>query len=214
MVDKRTQRRLASRIAGGVFGLLLILAFVWFVRTMMASKATKQERKIEVVQIIRPPPPPPPDQPPPPPEKVQQELPKDVPEPTPEQPQQAPPALGIDAQGGAGSDAFGLAGRPGGSDLIGGTGTAPYAWYTSRISDAVRDKLAASTCAKSAQGSLSVHVLLAADGRVKQIKLASTTGNVRTDACIESALTSLTHMSDPPPLGMPEEVTLKIVSRI
>lgn len=215
MADKRTRRRLASRMAGGVFAMLLIVGFVWFVRTMMASKASKPPRQIQVVQIIQPPPPPPPDQPPPPPEKTQEELPKDEPPPTPEEQQQAPAqALGIDAEGSAGGDAFGLAARSGGSDLIGGTGTAPFAWYTNRIKDAIQDRLAAAPCTKSAKGSLSIHVLMEADGRVKQIKLASSTGDQKVDSCIDSALTSITRMSDPVPPGMPEQINLKIVSRI
>jgi protein TonB len=215
MADKRTQRRLASRLAGVAFAILLIAAFVWFVRTMMASKISKPERQVQIVQIIRPPPPPPPpDQPPPPPEKTEEPLPKDEPEPKPDETPAPAAPLGVDAEGSAGGDAFGLAARAGGSDLIGGTGTAPFAWYTNRISDAIRERLAAAPCTKSAKGSLSLSVLMEADGRVKQIKLSTTTGNRKVDECIESALTSITRMSDPVPPGMPELINLKIVSRI
>lgn len=216
MVDKRTQRRLASRLAGGVFGLLLLLGFVWFVHTMMSSTPAKKQRQVQVVQIIRPPPPPP-DQPPPPPppEKPQEELPKDVPEPTPEEEQQAPAQpLGIDAEGTAGGDSFGLAARAGGRDLIGGSGSAPFAWYTNRISDAIKERLAAAPCTRTAKGSLSIRVLMEADGRVKQIKLSTTTGDPKVDSCIDSALTSITRMNDPVPPGMPEQINLKIVARI
>ncbi len=217
MADPRSRRRIASRLALAVFSILMIVGFVWFVRTMMASQTQKSTRKVEVVQIIRPPPPPPdqPPPPPPPPEKVQEPLPKDEPEPKPEEAQQAQQQpLGIDAEGSAGGDSFGLAARSGGSDLIGGTGTAPYAWYTNRIKDAIADRLASSPCAKSAKGSLSIHVLMEADGRVKQIKLATTTGDQKTDACIETALASVTRIGDPAPPGMPEQVNLKIVSRL
>jgi periplasmic protein TonB len=217
MVATRTRRRLASRIAGAVFAAMLIVGFVWFVRTMMAAKTMKSERKVQVVQIIRPPPPPPdqpPPPPPPPPEKVQEPLPKDEPEPTPEEQQAPAQPLGIDADGSAGSDAFGLAARSGGSDLIGGTGSAPFAWYTNRITDAIRERLAAAPCTKTAKGSLSIHVLMESDGRVKQIKLATTTGDQKVDDCIDTALTAITRMSDPVPPGMPEQINLKIVSRI
>jgi periplasmic protein TonB len=210
------QRRYLPRLAGAVIALLLVAGFVWFVRTMMAGKVTKPDRKIQVVQLIRPPPPPPPpDQPPPPPPpKTEDQLPKDQPQPKPEDQQAPPQPLGVDAAGSAGSDAFGLAARSGGSDLIGGTGTAPFAWYTNRISDTIRDRLSAAACAKSVKGSLSIHVLLEADGRVKQIKLASTTGSQQADQCIDQALASITHMSDPVPPGMPAQVNLEVVSRI
>lgn len=215
MADRRTRSRIASRLIAATGSICLILGFVWFVHVMMGAKSGKQERLVQTIQVIRPPPPPPPDQPPPPPPppKTEQQLPRDVPEP---QPDESPPPqqpLGIDAQGTAGSDAFGLAGRPGGGDFIGGTGTAPFAWYTTRISDAIKDKLAAAPCTKSAKGSLTVHVTMEADGRVKQIKLATTTGNPKVDECIDSALTAVTSIGDPVPPGMPAQVNLKIVSR-
>jgi protein TonB len=215
MVAQRTLRRNLSRLAGGVFGLLLILGFVWFVRTMMVGKTAKPWRQVQVVQVIRPPPPPPDQPPPPPPEKTEVPLPRDEPEPVPdEQPAPADQPLGLDAEGAAGGDAFGLAARRGGSDLVGGTGSAPFAWYTNRITDAIRERLSSVACAKSAKGSLSIHVLMQADGKIKQIQLATTTGNSGVDRCIDSALTSMPPMSDPLPPGMPEQVNLKIVSRI
>jgi protein TonB len=215
MAAQRTMRRHASRLAIGLMGLMLVLGFVWFVRTMMAGKTGKPARQVQTVQLIRPPPPPPDQPPPPPPEKTEVPLPKDTPEPTPDnQPAPSDQALGLDAEGAAGGDAFGLAARRGGSDLLGGTGTAPFAWYTNRISDAIRERLSSVACAKSAKGSLSVHVLLQSDGRIKQVQLATTTGNPRMDQCIDAALTSMPPMSDPLPPGMPEQVNLKIVSRI
>jgi len=191
---------------------MLILGFMWFVHTMMNAKTGKTTRAVQVVQVIRPPPPP--DQPPPPPpEKTQEVLPKDVPDPTPEQqPDQAPDQpLGVDADGSAGGDAFGLAARHGGSDLIGGTGTAPFAWYTNRMRDTIKDHLAAAPCTKSAKGSLSTRILVGGDGRVKQIKLTTSTGNARVDECVDKALASITNIGDAPPVGMPEEVNLKVV---
>jgi protein TonB len=214
VVDKRTLRRNLSRLAGAAFAILMIVGFVWFVHTMMGAKTGKTQRQVQIVQVIRPPPPPPPDQPPPPPpEKTPEPLPKDEPEPTPEQqPDQAPEQpLGVDAEGSAGGDAFGLAARRGGSDLIGGTGTAPFAWYTNRMRDSIRDRLAAAACTKSAKGSVSTRILVAADGHVKQIKLTTSTGNARVDDCVDKVLESITSLGDAPPPGMPEQVNLKVV---
>jgi protein TonB len=214
MAEKGAQRRFASRIVGAMFGILLMLGFVWFVRTMMAGKVAKPDRHVQVVRIIRPPPPPPPDQPPPPPpEKTLEPLPKDTPQPSPEDQQAPEQPLGIDATGTAGSDAFGLAARSGGNDLIGGTGNAPFAWYTNRLRDAVQEKLASAPCTKAAKGSLSIRVLMEADGRVKQIKLATTTGDQKLDRCVDSALTTLTRVNDAAPPGMPEQITMQIAFR-
>ena len=147
------------------------------------------------------------------PEKSPEPLPKDVPDPTPEQqPDQAPDQpLGVDAEGSAGGDAFGLAARSGGSDLIGGTGTAPFAWYTNRMRDTIKDRLSAAPCTKSAKGSLTTRIVLGADGRVKQIKLTTSTGNPQLDSCVEKVLDSITTMGDAPPATMPESVSLRLV---
>jgi periplasmic protein TonB len=214
MVDRRTQRRYWTRLGGAVFGVLLILGFSWFVRTMMAGKIGKPARQVQIVQLIRPPPPPPPpEQSPPPPEKVDEPLPKDTPEPKPDD--EAPPAepMGLDAQGTAGEDAFGLAARRGGSDLVGGSGNAAFAWYTNRLKDAVVEKLSSDAKIGSKKFSLSVRVWIEADGRIRQVKLVTTTGDRQLDQRIESALSSLSRLSDAPPLEMPQPVSLKIVSR-
>jgi protein TonB len=213
MADKGTQRRLVARIATALCGTLLIAGFAWFVHTMMGLKSSKPQRVVQTVQIIRPPPPPPPDQPPPPPpERTEEPLPRDEPPPTPDQPDQAPDQpLGIDADGSAGGDAFGLAARHGGADLIGGTGSAPFAWYTNRMRDAIKERLVAAPCTKSAKGSLSTRVLVGADGRVKQIKLTTSTGNTRVDECVDRVLASITTLGEAPPPGMPEQVNLRVV---
>jgi len=213
MANASSRRRLASRAGGLLFGVLLIAGIVWFVHTMMALKVSKPQRVVQTIQIIKPPPPPPEQPPPPPPpEKTEEPLPKDQPQPTPDQPEQAPDrALGVDAEGSAGSDAFGLAARAGGADLIGGTGTAPFAWYTNRMRDAVKERLSAATCTKAAKGSLSTRWILASDGRVKQIKLTTTTGNAKVDECVEHVLDSIKELGEAPPPGMPEQVGLKVV---
>jgi protein TonB len=203
------------RLVGGVFAVVLIAGFVWFVRTMMAAKTGKSERQIQTVQVIRPPPPPPPDQPPPPPpEKTEEQLPKDKPEEPPPD-NEPPPAgpLGLDAQGAAGEDAFGLAARAGGGDLVGGNGTAAFAWYTNRLRDAIRDKLSADGRIGSRRFSLSVLVWIEADGRIKQVKALSSTGDGALDKAIESDVNSLQKLSDSPPLEMPQPIRVQIVSR-
>jgi len=193
--------------------LLLLLGFIWFVHTMMTSKSSKPSRQVQVVQVIRPPPPPPDQPPPPPPEKTDEPLPKDEPTPEPDQqPDQAEQQpLGVDSEGSAGGDAFGLAARKGGSDLIGGTGSAPFAWYTNRMRDTIKDKLSAAPCTKSAKGSVTTRLVVAADGRVRQAKLTSTTGNAKIDECVVKVLESITSIGDSPPPGMPEQVSLRVV---
>jgi periplasmic protein TonB len=210
-IERRRRREAAIRIFGALAALLLLVGFVEFVQKMMSLKIAKPERQIETIQLIRPPPPPPPppDQPPPPPEKVEQQLPQDKPVPAPEEQQQAPDVLANDAPASPGSDAFGMHQGTGG--FIGGTGTAPYAWYTSRVRDEIKDRLSNSSCVKSAKGSVSTRVVLGPGGRVKQIELTTTTGNPRVDQCLDKALASITQVGADPPPGMPEAVNLRVV---
>jgi len=211
VADQSALRRLASRILGGAAVLLLIFLFVSFVGKMMSMKSTKPQRQVQNITVFRPPPPPPPDQPPPPPpEKVEQQLPQDQP-PTPDEPDQAPPdTLANEGPATAGGDAFGMHQGSGGAPL-GGSGSAPFAWYTTRMRDAIKERLAASPCVKSAKGSLSTRIVVSADGRVKQIKLTASTGNSRVDECVEKALSGYASVGMDPPSGMPEAVELRIV---
>lgn len=210
MADQGKERRYVKLIGSVLIAIVLIVGFVSFVRSMMSSKTSKPGRQVQIVHIIRlPPPPPPPDQPPPPPQKADEPLPKDVPEPTP-QDQEPPPAqaLGLDAEGAAGADAFGLAARHGGSDLIGGNGGAVFAWYTNKLKDAVNEKLSADPKLGSRPYSTSAQVWVGRDGRIR-VKLVTTTGNHDTDQRIEQDLQTLL-MNDPPPVEMPQPVTMKI----
>jgi protein TonB len=213
VADRSALRRLGSRILGGIAVLALVYLFVSFVDKMMSMKSSKPERVVQNITVIRPPPPPPPpDQPPPPPpEKIEQQLPQDQPQPTPDEPDQAPPdTLANDGPAAAGGDSFGMHQGSGGTPL-GGAGNAPFAWYTTRMRDAIKERLAASPCVKSAKGSLLTRIVVGADGRVKQIKLTASTGNSHVDECVEKALSGYTSIGTDPPSGMPEAVELRIV---
>jgi protein TonB len=179
----------------------------------MSQKSAGPARMVpQVVQLIRPPPPP--EQPPPPPppeEKIEQPLPKDEPEPEPA-PDNAPPQLGVDAEGTAGGDAFGLAARRGGADLV-GTGKAIFGWYTALIKDAILEKLSEEDAIRRGSYSMVVRMWLASDGRVERVALAQSTGKPELDATIEKVLGRLTKLREGPPAEMPQPVTMKIVSR-
>lgn len=207
----RSHRRLAL-VGGGLIAAILIALFVAFVHSMLSAKTNKKGRQVQVVQIIRPPPPPPDQPPPPPPEKTQEVLPKDEPEPTPDQQPAPSEQLGVDAEGTAGGDAFGLAARRGGSDLIGGGGAA-FAWYTGKLKDEVLERLSSDKGIASKKFSVSVRVWIEPDGRIKEIKLTTSTGNSDLDRKIELAMDSLKRLSEAPPLEMPQPISLKIVSR-
>src|SRR5271155_2850985 len=212
MVRRRRLRQLAPIIGGVVLVVLVATMLVWFIRSFMANKDQKPQRLVQNITVIRPPPPPPPDVPPPPPEKIEQQIQQNQPEPTPDNAPAPSEQLGLDAEGSAGGDAFGLAARKGGGDLI-GSGGAAFAWYTGKLKDQVSQHLAGDARLRAKKFSVGVRVWIDPDGRIKEFKLSSGTGNRDLDGAIVAALSSLDRISEGPPLEMPQPVTLQIISR-
>jgi protein TonB len=208
---RRPARWVPVAIAGGGM-LVAILLVVWWARTMMSQKAKKPRDVPQVVQLIRPPPqdtPPPP--PPPPPDKVEEPLPQDQapPDQTPDSPSQQ---LGLDADASAGSDAFGLAARKGGADLV-GTGTAIFGRYTALLKDTILGRLSDDDRVRKGSYAVVVRVWVSADGSVQRVALVQGSGKRELDSLIEQALTRSMRVAEAPPLEMPQPVTLRIVSR-
>src|SRR5215472_10490179 len=115
------------------------------IRSFLKSNPGPPQKLVQEVHLIRPPPPPPdlpPPPPPPPDEKVDVPDPLEKPDPTPSN--EPPPGeqLGLDAEGSAGGDAFGLLGNKGGRDLI-GTGGSAFAWYAGLLKNEILDTLGA-----------------------------------------------------------------------
>src|SRR5882762_6880328 len=103
-------------MAGGLLLVLMLVGgAVWFVHNIVSGKEN-----------------------PPPPDKVEEPLPQDEPPPSPDNTPAPTPQLGLDAEGSAGGDSFGLAARQGGSDIT-GTGGAVFAWYTGKLKTAIAD---------------------------------------------------------------------------
>jgi len=168
---------------------------------------------VEQVTLIRPPPPPdetPP--PPPPPEKVEEPLPQDEPQPTPDDTPAPTPQLGLDAEGTAGGDSFGLAARAGGADIT-GTGGAVFAWYTGKLKNEVSDRLSSDEKLRGKKYIVAVRIWIEADGRIKEVRVTGGTGNREIDSAIQADLAALGRMSEAPPLEMPQPISLQIVSR-
>lgn len=203
-----------QRLPAIVAVLVAVVGLVAFVRFMSDQpKTTKTKREApQIVQIVRPPPPPPEEPPPPPPEEeIEEPLPQDTPDPEPAD--EAPAEqLGLDADGVAGSDGFGLAARRGGSDLA-GSGGAAFAWYTSLLKDTILDALSEDERVRKGSYRITVKVWLAEDGTIKRTQLADSTGSRDVDAAIEQALGRMGRLREGPPLEMPQPVTLRIVSR-
>jgi protein TonB len=207
-------RRLAPGIAiAGVLALLTagIVAFA----TQYLGQDAKPPKKVVQVQLFKPPPPPPPEVQPPPPE-VQEEIKMPDPEPVADAPDvpDVPPSetLGLDADGVAGSDAFGLVGRKGGRDLL--AGGSRHQWYAGRVKDQLLDYLSSRDEVRAKSYSVVVQIWVLSDGRLDRFRLVNSTGNPDLDKAIARAFDGLERFKDPPPADMPQPVRLRIVSRV
>lgn len=174
------------------------------------------KKNIQQVQLIRPPPPPPEVEPPPPPPPEEVDVPEPEPEPEVADSDEPPPGeqLGLDADGVAGSDAFGLAARKGGRDLLASGSDGRFAWYGNLVKNDIMERLAEVREIRQDRYSIVVRLWLAPDGSVQEFKLAGSTGDAELDRQLLSALGALGRISETPPPGLPQPVRVRIVSRI
>jgi len=127
--------------------------------------------------------------------------------------------LGIDAEGGAGSDSFGLLGKKGGAPVIGGGGRSlmtQYAWYNQIVEKELRRRVdeLLNRGGGIPQGSFKavVNVFLDEQGQVVRSSLHAASGNPRLDDAIQEAMQQL-RISQRPPEGMPRGLRIAITSK-
>jgi protein TonB len=201
-------------LLAGVAIAVVIGAAAWWLKGILDKPLEPTRKVVQEVRIVRPPPPPEePPPPPPPPEEVDVPEPEDLPQPA-EQSNEPPPdgPLGIDAEGSGAGDGFGLVGRPGGRDLLASGGGA-FAWYGGVVRDEIRNQLEEDPDVRSGGYTVAVRLWIGKDGQVQRSTLVGSTGDKQRDQAIERALTQLSRLSRPPPEGMPQPLTLRIVSR-
>jgi periplasmic protein TonB len=131
--------------------------------------------------------------------------------------------LGLDEAGGGGSDAFGLAGRPGGRELLltgsgggGGSGNPQrFMQFAGRLQAHFKQQIDHSPELKQACFTATVKVRVSAGGTIdiQDVKLQKSTGDRGLDARIRVAFEQLLPMQDTPPSDMPWPVTLQVISR-
>ncbi|HEY5756061.1 MAG TPA: TonB C-terminal domain-containing protein [Steroidobacter sp.] len=210
-MNKNRWQRHVPLAAGAVIVLIVGGLLIKFVMKMMAEKPDGPQRQVaQVVKIVRPPenqPPPPP--PPPPEEKIEEPLEQEEPE---QAPDEAAPAesLGLDADGAAGSDGFGLAARKGGRDLV-GTGTAPFRWYTDLVAKSLEGCFSEDETVRRGNYKVDVKVKVDKDGSMQVLDLVGSSGN----AAIDTAIRNRTgcNIGQSRPVEVPALATVRVTSR-
>lgn len=218
MSQKKHLRVYVPRVIGG---LLVVLAIYYVVKVIVGfinEKPAKSEKKIQPITLMKPPPPPPPppkvEKPPEPEIKEKIEEPDPEPEPMPDTPPDEAPArdLGLDAEGTAGSDGFGLAARKGGNGLFGGGN--PFAYYGGLVKNDILKELNGHDELRRKGYTAIVKVWLKADGAVERIELTKGSNDAAIDEILSRSLDKLKKVAEPPPPGMQQPIKLKISSRV
>lgn len=211
-MDKHRWQRYVPLVGGTAIVLVVTVLLIMFVRNMMADKADGPQRPVaQIVKIVRPPPPPeePPPPPPPPEEKIEEPLEQQEPE---QAPDEASPAeqLGLDAEGAAGADGFGLAARKGGRDLV-GTGTAPFRWYTDLLSRSLEGCFSEDETVRRGNYKVDVKVQVETDGSMRILDVIGSTGSAEVDAAIRARRDC--NIGQSRPIEVPALATVRLTSR-
>jgi protein TonB len=207
--------RSAPLIVGILLTTTLGSAAVYYIQKFITSPPPQPKKVVQTVQLIRPPPPPPIEKPPEPPKVEEEKIPEPE-QPTPDTPADQPPAgdlLGLDAEGGAGSDAFGLIGKKGGRDLL-ASGGDRFAWYAGVLHDDLLARLSEHPDIRQRAYSVNVRLWLDGKGGVTRVALASSTGDHDLDRELQTLLGGMEKVAQAPPADMPQPVQIRIVSRL
>jgi hypothetical protein len=180
----------------------------------MSGKGAPAQPLVQQISIVLPPPPPPPpklEEPEPEPEPLELEEPE--PQPVADDSSEAPgEELGLDADGVAGADGFGLRAKKGGRGLLGGGD--PYAWFAGILQRDLQAVLSGDDEIRAlGEYAVVVSISLSEDGYVQETRLESGSNNPRLDEALRRALSAGVRLSRQPPEDLPQPIRLRITSR-
>lgn len=197
------------RLVLGLAAALLLAGLGFALRSFLDQPEAKPSGVRQVALIKQPPPPPPkpPPEKPPEPPKIKEEVklpePKaeakpDDPKPADDKPASDKP-LGVDADGSAGSDGFGLAANRGGRDLLttgsGGRG----AYYSGLLQRHFFEALSRNPKLLKEEFRVVVKVWFGDDGRIQRSEIVSGSGRAGLDDVIQTVLAEMSPLRDVPP---------------
>lgn len=199
------------RLGGVLVAAGFLLALIFLVRKFIGGEAPKKP-SVQQVAILRQPPPPPPKPPekPPEPPKIKEEIKLDEPKLKPDEPKPADdkPAsdkpLGLDADGAAGTDGFGLGSNRSGRDIttIGSGSGGSGRYFTGLLQRNFFEALARNRKFPQNEFSVVVRIWLADDGHVKRTEIVDGSGNVEIDQMIQTTLAEMAPLREVPPSGL------------
>lgn len=218
--------RSTSRLGAGTRLTAFVLASVCAAVAGCGDSDKPKKASVQTIAVLRPPPPPPPPKPeekPPEPEIKKEEV--KLPDPEPQKadaPDEPPPSqdLGVDAEGGAGSDGFGLQGRPGGRDITtigdgggGGGKRMQFSLFERAVAAHLQEELSRRERLRQSDYRILVRLWLTPSGSVEKVELASSSGNRDLDELLRTALADVTPFRESVPADMPQPIKIRLTSR-
>jgi len=219
---KQSMRSRLPALAGMLFMALFTIGVIWLVKDFISNAEPPEKTRVQKISLVKPPPPKPQEKPPEP-EKMEQEQTQQeevqLEAPSPDQPaDEGPPPgeqLGLDADGGSGSDGFGLAARKGGRDIttLGGGGSGDrMAWFSKRISRQLEDELKRAKALQGKEYQVIAQLWFDVGGGVTRVRMDKGSGNAELDEALRREIQAMT-LRDPLPEDIPQPVKLRVVSR-
>jgi hypothetical protein len=227
MVERHPKKNgTAGHLAIAIGALVILLSAGYGVFALITDNSSSKKRVVETVQLRLVPPPPPPrvEPPPPPPKIVEQKIqpPANKPDDKPkeEKPEAPPPGpLALDAKGGPGSDAFGLAGKQGGADYLSGTiGGGPghgmrWASYSAMMQEHIGRRLHEDEELDVSKFRLTLQIWLTPAGKVDRVEILHTAGDARIDDRVRHDIATMSALSEAPSPEMPQPVIVRVGAR-
>ena len=219
--DATAARPWLARVAVGVVVAASLVAAALLLKSFLSHPSDKGTGVHQISLINQPPPPPPkpPEKPPEPPkvkEEVKVDEPKAPPKPDDPKPADKPSSdkpLGLDANGGAGSDGFGLAGNKGGQDIAGsGNGGGGGAYYSGLLQRQFFEAMSRNRKVLHDEFRVVVKIWLSDDGHVTRADIVSGSGDPQVDQQIQVTLMDMQPLHDVPPSSM-RPIQLRLSNR-
>jgi periplasmic protein TonB len=218
MVSNQSQKKAAPKkswlkflpAALGVLIVIVAIVAAMLLKNYFHVDKADQKKQIQQVTIVTPPPPPPP----PPKEEikepeVKEEIPEDKPEEAaPDNEAEAPAGedLGVDADGTAGGDGFGLLAKKGGRGLLGGSG------YEQTVRQEINEAILENSRLKHMEYVATINLKLSDSGEFEKFEIEMVSGDNEAKTLLEEVLRKKHRMLKPRPLEAASLVKLRIKS--
>jgi periplasmic protein TonB len=223
-----TTRGIHVPVARVIAAMAALAALGSLLHSFLETNTARTAPPVQALNLVAPVPPPPP---PPEPKPVEEAHPEPISRldtkdwmpagpATASAPSAAPASgpLGLDEAGGSGSDAFGLAGRPGGRELLltgeggGGGANGRYLHFAGQLQSFIQTQLNERASLRKACYQAAVEIRVGPTGSIEEVKIRESSGDRTLDNEIRTALLQLSP-ADVPPADMPWPVGLRLVSQ-